>query len=136
MRVEIWDYLSWRIAERPWLGWGLGSSHLLEWVNPDSLAYHFVHQPAPHPHNVFIELWVELGIPGLILGLAFAALTLRKIEHMPPQFMPYATGAWAAAFCLSLVAYDFWTDSLFTTFALIGFAFALLRAEASQKQSL
>jgi hypothetical protein len=126
-RVEIWDYMSYRIDEHPLLGWGLGNSRALDYVHPHGALYSFiVNQPAPHPHNMLTQLWVELGLPGLALGLLFAYLTLRKINTLPPSLAPFATGAWMAALCLSLVAYNFWSDSLFAAFTLTALAFGLL----------
>jgi O-antigen ligase len=125
-RMEIWDYMSYRIAEHPWLGWGLGTSRDLDYSNPNGALYVITQAPAPHPHNVVTQLWVELGFPGLALGLIFALLTLRQASRLSRPLIPFAYGAWIAAFCLSLVAYNFWTDSLFAAFAFTGFAFALL----------
>jgi O-antigen ligase len=124
-RMEIWDYMSYRIMEHPWLGWGLGTSHLLNFQEPHGNLYQFAKEPI-HPHNVVTQLWVELGLPGLALGLAFAFLTLRQITRLSTPLVPFALGAWTAALCLSLVAYNFWTDSLFAAFALTAFAFMLL----------
>jgi O-antigen ligase len=125
-RMEIWDYMSYRIFEHPWLGWGLGTSKALDFRDPHGDLYKFVLAAAPHPHNVVTQLWVELGLPGLALGVAFALLTLRQAGRLRPPLVPFAYGAWVAALCLCCVAYNFWTDSLFSAFALTGFAFALL----------
>lgn len=125
-RMEIWDYMSWRILERPWLGWGIGTSRALPFQQPHGTLYEYAIAPAPHPHNVVTELWVELGLPGLALGLVLACWTLKKAMSLSPSLVPFALGAWATAICLSLIAYNFWTDSLFAAFALTGFAFSLL----------
>ncbi len=129
-RMEIWDYMSYRIMEKPWLGWGLGASHTLPFQAPHGGMYVYTVVPASHPHNVFVQLWVELGMPGLVLGIAFALLMLRKAVRLDARLSPFALGAWAAAFSLSLAAYDFWTDSFFAAMALTGLAFALLDREA------
>lgn len=125
-RMEIWDYLSYRLLEHPLLGWGLGTAHLLPYQEPHGVLYHMNNLPAAHPHNVMIELWVELGLPGLVMGLAFAYLLLHKAGQLDKKLLPFALGAWIAALCLSLVAYDFWTDALFSTFALSGFVLTML----------
>lgn len=125
-RMEIWDYMSWRILEKPWLGWGIGTSHILPFQQPHGDLYEYAIAPAPHPHNAITELWAELGLPGLALGLVFAYWALKKATRLSPTLVPFALGAWTAAVCLSLIAYNFWTDSLFASFALTGFAFSLL----------
>lgn len=128
-RMEIWDYMSWRILERPLLGWGIGTSHVLPFQEPHGSLYEYATAPALHPHNAVTELWVELGIPGLALGLLFSYWALRKANRLSPALVPFAFGSWTAALCLSLTAYNFWTDSLFAAFALTGFAFSLLDAK-------
>jgi O-antigen ligase len=125
-RMEIWDYMSYRILEHPWLGWGLGTSHLLDFQQPHGSQYVFRMTRAMHPHNVVTQLWVELGLPGLALGLAFAFVMLSKAYHLHAKIRPFALGSYAAALTLSLVAYDFWTDSLFAAFALTGLAFSVI----------
>jgi len=125
-RMEIWDYMSYRILEHPWLGWGLGTSRLLDFQQPHGSQYVFRMTHAMHPHNVVTQLWVELGLPGLALGLGFAFVMSSKAYHLDAKIRPFALGSYAAALTLSLVAYDFWTDSLFAAFALTGFAFSVI----------
>ncbi|MEX2008860.1 MAG: O-antigen ligase family protein, partial [Dongiaceae bacterium] len=71
-RVEIWHFTAERIAERPLLGWGFDSARAVG--DPISL----------HPHDIALQVWLELGAPGVLLVLAFAALLWRRL------------GAWAA----------------------------------------
>ena len=125
-RVEIWDYMSYRVFDRPWLGWGMGTSRLLPFEQPDGASYHYVVTSAGHPHDAILHLWVELGIPGIILGVTFALLMLHKASCFPRQIVPFAFGAWTAALSISLVGYNFWDDSLFSLFALTALAFKLL----------
>jgi O-antigen ligase len=134
-RVEIWDYMSYRIEEKPWLGWGLGTTRTLDFLNPHGSSYLFTHMPAAHPHNVMTELWVELGIPGLALGIAFAFLTLWQISRLDRRLVPFALGAFTACLCFSLIAYDFWTDSLQAAFALTALAFAILQKQLTPRFS-
>src|ERR1700722_5962486 len=67
-RMEIWDYMSYRILEHPVLGWGLGTASKLDFYNPDGALYIFTTGPASHSHDAIVQLWVELGLPGLALG--------------------------------------------------------------------
>lgn len=125
-RAEIWDYMGHRIFERPLLGWGLGSSHLLDWQQPNGAAYRLVTHAASHTHNFTLQLWVELGVPGLVLGFAFALAALEKARKLPPTLLPFAYGAWMAAVALCSFAYSVWDDSQFAALALTAFAFALV----------
>ncbi len=130
-RIEIWDYMSYRIFERPWLGWGIGSSRLLDYRQPHGASYVWITENAGHPHNGIIQLWVELGVPGLVLGAVFALFLLWRCASLPPRLRPFGYGAWVAALCVSLVAYNFWDDSLFSLFALTMLSFRRLAQGAS-----
>lgn len=87
-RMAIWDYSIRRIAVHPWLGYGL-STNSLEYVEDaytDQEMYEgFIRrtiEPIPefavqghtmithHPHNAFLEYWLENGIFGLLLFIA------------------------------------------------------------------
>jgi len=129
-RVEIWDYLSYRILERPFFGWGLNASRSLPFTEPHGALYHYVLGAEPHPHNAAIQLWVELGLPGLAFGIVFALLTLSRAGRLGSVLGPFALGAWVAAYCLAMISYNLWSDSLWAMFALTGFAFALQQKPA------
>ena len=134
-RVEIWDYMSYRVFDRPWLGWGIGTSRLLPFDQPDGSTYHYVVISAGHPHNSILHLWVELGIPGVVLGFIFALLMLHKASCFPKEIVPFAFAAWTAVLSISLVAYNFWDDSLFSLFALTALAFKLLAKQNGDRRS-
>jgi O-antigen ligase len=125
-RVEIWDYMSYRLFERPWLGWGMGTSRLLPYGEPHGASYIYVVTRAGHPHDAILQLWVELGLPGLALGVVFALLMLHKASCFPRPIVPFAFGAWTAALAISAVAYNFWDDSLFSLFALTALSLKML----------
>ncbi len=58
-RVEIWSYTVNRALEKPLFGWGYEAARRFAPVIPD------------HPHNMSLQAWLELGIPGLLLLAAF-----------------------------------------------------------------
>jgi O-antigen ligase len=132
-RVEIWDYMSYRIFDKPWLGWGLGSSYMLPFAQPHGEMYKMVTQAAGHPHNVILQLWVECGIVGVAIGIITALLVLRKASHLPHNVVPFAYGAWIAALCICSVAYSFWDDSLFALFAMTMLVFIILPKSTALK---
>lgn len=132
-RVEIWDYMAHRIAERPWEGWGMGNAHKLDWTIPHGAMYKNVDGAASHPHNAIVQLWAELGIGGLLVFVAMSFWSLRGAMRLPPVLRPYALACIVFIACLLLTAYNLWTDSLWAAMALTAFAFAVLgRSKLSQ----
>ena len=103
--------MSYRIFDKPILGWGLGPSPMLPWAEPNGALYRVRLVQAPHPHNAILQLWVELGLPGLALGILFALFVLHRAGRFDAAIMPFALGAWMAAFSLSMIAYNLWTES-------------------------
>jgi len=89
-RLLIWDFVDNRIAERPLLGWGMEASRTIpggtESPSPEAIRRFSLTSPAVldwlrtvqllplHPHNAALQLWLELGLPGALLGAALALL--------------------------------------------------------------
>lgn len=67
-RIEIWSHALMMIADFPLSGIGMGLFADLA----DSLYPFFINAPGsvPHAHNLFLQVAVDLGIPGLISWLA------------------------------------------------------------------
>lgn len=117
-RLLIWDFTAERIADRPVLGWGMDSSRAIpggtERTSQETRsafgltghdAHHwFIHQQMLplHPHNLPLQIWLELGGVGaalMALLLALVALACRN---------PASCGAFAAALVISLLSYGMW----------------------------
>lgn len=117
-RVLIWDFTLARIAERPWLGWGMESARAIpggrEMIPAADLErfglsgqrdwFEAVRaQRLPlHTHNAPLQLWLELGAVGAVLGAALVlALGWRATS-------PGAAGAFAAAVTVGSLSYGIW----------------------------
>ncbi len=79
-RTEIWPAVLQKIAQRPWLGYGYETFWLGEWEGETAdvwrqLAAEF--EPH-HAHNGFLDLYLGLGLLGLIcFGFSFISNSLR-----------------------------------------------------------
>jgi O-antigen ligase len=66
-RVVIWDFVTDKAQQRPLLGWGMASSRHIpdgqEFFRPDKRYLPL------HPHNSMLQLWLELGLVGVLLFL-------------------------------------------------------------------
>jgi len=65
-RVDVWLILPSYIAERPWLGYGLGAFWVADSENV-ALIWDAVGWAPPHAHNGWLDLLLELGVVGLAL---------------------------------------------------------------------
>ncbi|WP_291046297.1 O-antigen ligase family protein [Herbiconiux sp.] len=69
-RLDIWNSVAGLAAERPAFGWGW-VSYWVPWVEPfDDLA---VRKGVTYlqAHNAWLDVWLQLGIVGLVLFIAF-----------------------------------------------------------------
>ncbi|WP_437584439.1 O-antigen ligase family protein [Paramicrobacterium sp. CJ85] len=77
-RSEFWARVTDRASERPWFGWGYSSP----WVPgqtplKEPMIRHHVEQL--HAHNAWLDVWLQLGIIGLVLfGSLILALLWRS----------------------------------------------------------
>ena len=118
-RLEIWDYMSLRILERPLTGWGLGSAPKVP-IHAEELAnYLYVNPDGIYPHNQWIEVWLETGLPGILLALLFVWLVLWRVKS------PYALAAVTAALICSCLNFEITTDSWWAALAASALLFQL-----------
>ena len=115
-RLLIWDFVSARIAEHPWLGWGMDSSRaipggtghpvaaMLETYGLTGKAAWFAGaQLLPlHPHNLALQTWLELGAVGALLMAALLALLAMSAAGGA------ACGAFAAGLVVAMLSYGAW----------------------------
>ncbi len=110
-RLEIWDYISAHVLQRPIAGWGLWTSRLLP-ASPEQMA-HFVKATGSgiYPHNQWLELWVETGLPGVLIGLGFSLLVLQRAFRLAPPLRPFALATYGVAMAVASLGFEITTDS-------------------------
>jgi len=120
-RVMIWQYAAGKIAERPLQGWGLDSARsipdarrVVPWQMHESetranTMTTVVLMPL-HPHNAPMQWWLELGVPGAVLGAAVALLALLgAMNHTRnPADRAAALGLVAAGMTVAVISYGAW----------------------------
>lgn len=126
-RLGLWQLTLGAIADRPWLGWGLGSFANLYTVfqSPDMPLYY------SRSHNTYLETAYELGIPAAVLFFGSALIVAFRCwsgvtERARDQDIP-ATGLAGALFVAlqSLVDFSIQIPAVAVTFAaILGVAWA------------
>lgn len=71
-RLAMWSFVTEKIDEKPWLGWGFGASRVMP-QEDRRLAPNMEIMPL-HPHNLALQTRLELGLPGslILAGLVFS----------------------------------------------------------------
>lgn len=109
-RLHIWEFAAARIAEKPWLGWGLDGSRSLpggETVFFDKATY-----MPNHPHNGVLHVWLELGLPGALLLLGLQLLIWRALlsPALDRRARAAACGLYATGLVHFGVAFGLWQN--------------------------
>jgi O-antigen ligase len=136
-RLEIWSFVGDRIAERPWLGWGLDASRAIPGGTeqlPDGLPGE---QNLPlHPHNTPLQVWLELGVPGAALFAWFVARLWLALAAMPwPRlYRAAAGGSLAAVLTVAMGGYGIWQEWWIGTEALTLFVILVMGRVASEAE--
>jgi O-antigen ligase len=117
-RLMIWRFTADRIAERPFLGWGMDASRELPGSHRDLAELYPQAGIMPdaealplHPHNAALQWRVELGWPGALLCVAIVGWIVWRVARAPALSAPYRAGAlaWiAAALVIGMLSYGAW----------------------------
>lgn len=108
-RVEIWARAAGRSLEAPWTGHGIDASRALRPMGETSRFETLDNTLLPlHPHNAFLQIWLELGGAGMALVLALGLSAVAATRRLPPDGQPFALGYLAAALSMASTAYGLW----------------------------
>jgi hypothetical protein len=128
-RVIIWNFTSERILEKPIFGVGTNSTRYIdekriankEAVRPPG----FVVTPATraHPHNIYLQIWYELGVIGVFAFGIFGLSLLKKIYDLPRSVWPFAIAY--SALCIAVItpSYGMWQNWFQAVIAVSAMAF-------------
>jgi hypothetical protein len=104
-RGEIWDAVINLAQQRPVFGWGW-VSYWVPWVAPfDHLAENNGVRQL-HAHNAWLDIWLQLGIVGLVVMGALVLSTLARSWAFAtdrPQSLPDRPGPYSSATLLPLL---------------------------------
>lgn len=126
-RLFIWNFAGERSLERPFFGWGLDASRSMPGHASDLTAEIATLNPEAdnrgqgvrndalqamplHPHNAMLQLWLELGLPGAIMGLLGVLLALGRIAGLGLSRRHAAAVASlvVTAVVIALLSYGIW----------------------------
>ncbi len=96
-RLQIWRFAVDRIAEHPWRGWGMDAARA------------FGDRIPLHAHNWSLQLWLELGLPGVIVVTALWLGLLRRVATIQDRFQRAAAAAGISAYlAIGAVSFGLW----------------------------
>ncbi len=149
-RLIIWDFTGSKIAEAPLLGHGLASSRHLPGSTQSALDY--VQEQgitwtrkidrsglsrssvlSLHPHNGALQIWVELGILGIVLISTFCVLAAFACNRGDRWQRSARFGLFTTTLFICLVSYGQWQSWWVATLFFSGAAISLVPIREGQR---
>lgn len=122
-RLYIWQYTSQKIMERPWIGFGLGSS-IEDKVSGECVTKPFYYefkngegteqnpivgkQIPKHPHNMILQWWLESGLVGVLWWAALLIFLVEKIKLLQAATRKIAFAFFTSNIMIILFSIGFW----------------------------
>ena len=111
-RRVIWSFSKQKILENPLLGHGMFSSRAIGDQHKIKNHNNKMLSAIPlHPHNSILQLWLELGIIGIILFYIILSNIINKIYEIKKINSKYAAFSLVSLFQIFLIgqfSYGFW----------------------------
>jgi O-antigen ligase len=129
-RIEIWHFAATKSLERPLFGHGLNSSRYV----PNDGAVSAFQPPGAtvmtlHPHDAFLQVWVELGAVGVVLAAALVIAALTAVRSWVPQDARFALAAYTGGAVVAGLAFGIWDTWWLATLAFAAVACTALARE-------
>jgi exopolysaccharide production protein ExoQ len=89
-RLKIWEFTANKIEQKPALGWGMNASENIPGGNATLYAdtgQGYGRALPLHPHNAILQMWLELGLPGILFYLGLIVLVMMgAVSKNKPRF--------------------------------------------------
>mgnify|MGYP001227075085 CR=1 FL=1 len=131
-RAIIWNDLANLSLERPWFGIGVKSVKFLsqqETKLDSEIAIGAKQRAYVHPHNGYLEVWVELGAVGAILFTLAGLLSLNRILSLPPAMQKFALALAAGTLTIIGPGWSLWQPWLIAAIGVGWIALMMSRSE-------
>jgi len=108
-RLEIWHFAAEKTLDRPLFGHGLNASR---YVPNDGAVSAFQPEGKPvmtlHPHDAFLQVWVELGLVGVVLAGAILLTMLGTVRRWRASDARFAYAGYTAGLVIAGLAFGIW----------------------------
>jgi O-antigen ligase len=108
-RIEIWHFTAERALERFVLGHGIGSSRFVP-NGKEVSAFQDAGKPIIplHPHDAFLQIWLELGLFGVMIATTLMLFPFSVIPRWPPQNQRFVLAGYVAGIIIAGLSFGIW----------------------------
>lgn len=117
-RVAIWQFSAEQILHHPLLGWGLDASRRLGDGQVARTLSNAAGLLPLHPHNAYLQIWLEFGLVGAAIALVMCLLVIRAVGRLDGPAQPLALAAYASTASMAGVSYGIWQSWWLSTLLL------------------
>lgn len=108
-RLVIWEFTAQEVLKHPILGHGFDSSRVIGARDNSVEGTNWQALPL-HPHNAFLQIWLELGLIGIILTCFVIWGMWRQILKWSsnPKDLAICAATWCAVLTIALISFGIW----------------------------
>ncbi len=104
-RLEIWDFVSRAVQSQPFIGHGIETVKSYQFdtqrlYHPDSTVL--------HPHNMYLQIWFEFGLLGVLTTVAITIAMFSKIIKMTLPHQQMLMTLLIPYLAIAAVSYGLW----------------------------
>ena len=107
----IWSFSKEKILEKPFLGHGFYSSRYMDNEMKETQNKKKYQLMPLHPHNSILQIWLELGILGVLIFFAFIRTLINKIykyDEINHRIATIAVISFFQIFTIGQISFGFW----------------------------
>jgi len=86
VRAEIWDKIAQLSLQKPFFGYGLDATRYMGTI--DFAQKYYKGDELAHPHNMFVQTWMDMGLVGVVFVLLFCYFAWQKVQKLPETIQP------------------------------------------------
>ncbi len=141
-RVYVWHYLAQKVPESPLLGIGIRSTRAIaedfrrqrqesRASGREGPVQGLMDRPGQHPHDLFLQTWLELGAVGAVFLLFLGWYVIRAMDTLSRWPRAYAYALFSVFLGIAAFAWGMWQTWLMSAYlwSFLLFQFYLREAE-------
>jgi exopolysaccharide production protein ExoQ len=129
-RIEIWHFAAQRVLEQPLFGYGFNASRYVP--NGDAVSQFLPPGQSLiplHPHDAFLQVWLETGAVGTIIVVAILLAALKATAYWSASVARFTLPGYAAGLVVAGLAFGIWQSWWMATIAFSAVAYRMIGPE-------
>jgi exopolysaccharide production protein ExoQ len=126
-RIEIWHFVAQKTLEHPLFGYGFNASRYVP--NGDAVSQFLPPGQSLiplHPHDAFLQVWLETGAVGAIIVVAILLAALKATLYWPAGVARFTLPGYAAGLVVAGLAFGVWQSWWMATIAFSAVAYRMI----------